>query len=124
MQAPVGERKYSPHADYRRTERGIKERYIDLCMQLGSRGNTYNSAFRFFFCGLVVVTTQSSDVVTAYWKGHSMATRFDEILAAREQRRNVKKPRKKARETKKHKRASDYLDFTDYTQYHDYTLLQ
>ena len=80
MQAPVGEQKYSPHADYRRTERGIKERYIDLCMQLGSRGNTYNNAFRFFFCGLVVVTTQSSDVVTAYWKGHSMATRFDEIL--------------------------------------------
>ena len=118
MQAPVGEQKYSPHADYRRTERGIKARYIDLCMQLGSRGNTYNSAFRFFFCGLVVVTTQSSDVVPAYWKGHSMATRFDEILAAREQRRSVKKPRKKARNTNKHKRD------TDYTQYYDYTLLE
>ena len=122
MQAPVGEQKYSPHADYRRTERGIKERYIDLCMQLGSRGNTkYNNAFRFFFCGLVVVTTQSSDVVTAYWKGHSMATRFDEILAAREQRRNVQKPRKKACDTKKHKRASEYLDYTDL---YDYTLIE
>ena len=107
MQARVGEQPYSPHANYRRTERGIKKRYIDLCMQLGSRVNTYNNAVRFYFCGLVVVTTRSSDVVTAYWKGHSMATRFDEILAARAQRRIAKKPCKKARDTK----ASHRWDF-------------
>ena len=63
----------SLHALDRRTERGIKSEFIELCKSRGMRtnvpkGDRHNSwVYKFMLHGLHVISSPSGTIITAYW---------------------------------------------------------
>ena len=63
------------HALDRRTERGIKSEFIDLCKSWGVRTNVSKGeggpckswVHKFILHGLIVIASPSGTVITAYW---------------------------------------------------------
>ena len=55
------------HATLRRGERGIKAAYVDLCVRRGSRTQLDDNNLRYWYRGLIVVTSGEKVVLTAYW---------------------------------------------------------
>ncbi len=55
------------HATLRRGERGIKAAYVDLCVRRGSRTQHTHNRLRYWYRGLIVVTSGEKVVLTAYW---------------------------------------------------------
>ena len=55
------------HATLRRGERGIKAAYVVLCVRRGSRTQLDDNNLRYWYRGLIVVTSGEKVVLTAYW---------------------------------------------------------
>jgi len=92
------------HATLRRSERGIKATYVDLCVSRGSRTHLDDNKLRHWYRGLNVVTTGEKVVVTAYWAGDEYhldpdecIKRFDDEIKCRKSRKAKHARREKDR---------------------------
>lgn len=99
----------SKHADKRQVQRGIKKRYITLCICKGVRFLAKDNASKFVYAGLTVITNLTKTaIITAYWVEENCSICYDGIIQFRsEQRRNhcerVREVRKNSRDFKREK---------------------
>ena len=110
------------HAHERRAQRGIKQVYIDLCLNRGARSNTENRdtsagqtpfLHRHYKNGLVVISVPNKTervVVTAYWAATShtdveSCQRAFERQIAKQKHDNAKRAAKRAEEKKPPKKS-------------------
>lgn len=110
------------HAHERRAQRGIKQVYIDLCLNRGARSNAENRdarawqtpfLHRHYRNGLVVISVPNKEepvVVTAYWAATShteveSCKHAFERQIAKQKHKNAKRAAKRAEEKKAPKKS-------------------
>jgi hypothetical protein len=105
----------SKHADKRQVERGIKKRYITLCICKGRRFLANGHASKFVYAGLTVITNLAkTTIMTAYWMEENCSTLYDDIIKLRSEEKRNRCER--VREVRKHspdfKRDKVHLKFS------------